>query len=75
MTGVVPNNPPALPDRDGIGISSNKHDLDGSDKSTISLLSKNLNLSDGIPVQFSNGWIIVLNSNKDNFKHKIFYSL
>ena len=36
MTGVVPNNPPTL----SIilyGISSNKQDLDGSDKSTISV--------------------------------------
>ena len=45
MTGVVPNNPPALPYR--YEISSNKHDLDGSDKSTISVFTP---LPDGSPV-------------------------
>ena len=37
MTGVVPNNPPALQYR--YEISSNKHDLDGSYKSTISVFT------------------------------------
>ena len=45
MTGVVPNNPPVLPNR--CEISSNKHDFVGSVTSTISVLTP---LPDGYPV-------------------------
>ena len=45
MTGVVPNNPPALENREG--MSSSKQDMVGSDKSTISVFTP---LLDGDPV-------------------------
>ena len=45
MTGVVPNNPPVL--RYRYGVSSSKHDLVGSNISTISVFTP---LLDGKPV-------------------------
>ena len=73
MTGVVPNNPPALPLL--YGISSSKHSMVAFDKSTISVFTP---LLDGIPVAtkylitssrektFWNGFVMVYETHADS---------